>query len=568
VRIIRWDEVRNAISSELSSPDSEESLVEVFRLLLELPPVELVLLLTSEEILSSLKLLSILPNEFIKLRLCSVRYIADILLRVWLHLEVDIHLEGIRQYESLAESKRAKEDTQDLIKEFFKGFALGVVGKSIVAEKEGKPTEPLIDIQAMTSACSYAVSTVLRSYNSRIAAIAPYVRASVGLASNINKHPLQREEASCLLPLVQHFLPTLLEDFSLLVSRNGNFSSSRELSKLVYNLVLLVVKNMPYRGSSLIPIDPLKSSSSFLFGPVQSQNSTADSRIDPSFNTVLSMTEEWIRFSILDPNEFVNLHGLDFVETSFVLVEILSDDRLEHMRGLVLFPLLDGILATLERTVPDCSLFIELIALGIYCIHMVPHSDINSDVASSEETKLDIHCTVDDNTIADYLSSFLEYASRLDINLDVVRTRICALLAAETFWTHSRISHVTVRSLLSSAAVKTILVKSMPENTIKQRLCTALCRVVNKEIRKIFSDSLDSSTGFEAILLCSVEIFKTFQRCLHWPTNGMQGDSCQLEFIEMARLLAHSFTFPANSSLYTTIYHEFLSSLDEVYDFC
>ncbi len=130
--------MRNAVSSELSSPDSKEPLVEVLRLLAELPKRELILFINTEDVMSAMKNICLMNNDFLCLRLCAIRYIGEILLIVWQGIDSGPYvLEKIKKFDSLADAIRATEDLQDFIKEIFKGFALGVVGKSLVSEREG-----------------------------------------------------------------------------------------------------------------------------------------------------------------------------------------------------------------------------------------------------------------------------------------------------------------------------------------------------------------------------------------------------------------------------------------------
>lgn len=121
IRIVHWSEVRNAITSEIASPDDTRPLVEALLLVSELPLREKVIFITSEEVTSAIKNVSLLSNDFMRLRTCSIRIISDILLSVWYGVERGCQLEGVIRYESMIESRRAKDDLQDFIKDIFKG---------------------------------------------------------------------------------------------------------------------------------------------------------------------------------------------------------------------------------------------------------------------------------------------------------------------------------------------------------------------------------------------------------------------------------------------------------------
>ena len=83
VRVVYWGEVRNAVVSELSSPEDAEPLERALELVKELPQRELLVFISSEEVISSIKGLCTLPNDFLKMRLCAVRHVAEILLKTW-----------------------------------------------------------------------------------------------------------------------------------------------------------------------------------------------------------------------------------------------------------------------------------------------------------------------------------------------------------------------------------------------------------------------------------------------------------------------------------------------------
>ena len=102
-----------------------------------MPLKDQLLLLLSEEIKNSIKNLCTLQIDFFEIRKCCIRPISLLLYNAWLFLENSSGIECLRPFGSLTDAKRAREDMQDFIKDIFKGFALGAIGKPVFNENEG-----------------------------------------------------------------------------------------------------------------------------------------------------------------------------------------------------------------------------------------------------------------------------------------------------------------------------------------------------------------------------------------------------------------------------------------------
>ena len=108
--------------------------------ILFLPLKDQLLMLLSEEIKSSIKNLCTLQINFFEIRKCCIRPISSLLYNAWMFLENSYSsgIECLKPFGSLTDAKRAREDMQDFIKDIFKGFALGAIGRPVFNENEGK----------------------------------------------------------------------------------------------------------------------------------------------------------------------------------------------------------------------------------------------------------------------------------------------------------------------------------------------------------------------------------------------------------------------------------------------
>ena len=348
VRIVRWIDVRNAIASELSSPDDPVALQETLQFILEMPHREMLVFMCSEDVMSSIKNICLLSNDFLKLRLCGIRRIGDILLTMWMALEGKPPLEDVTRLESLVDAKRAKEDVLDFIKEIYKGFAYGVIGKSQTGDILLKPDQRISDLQSLTSAYSYALTLALTSYacKRRVEGVKSYVYALLGLVAT-DRELENIQQRTSLLPLIHSFLPCILEnDITFLFTRWNSFESSVDLLLLIGNILMIMLTELPNKSSMNIGLNLNKAASAFDFTCDNDDiGNTNNARVDPRLVTITSLCKEWIQSYALDSLYLNNYECMeDLMEVMYLIIEMLDDPRLKDMRILSGPVILDTIL--------------------------------------------------------------------------------------------------------------------------------------------------------------------------------------------------------------------------------
>jgi len=413
-------------------------------------------------------------------------------------------------------------------------------------------------------------------YQSSREYIKPYVMSLVGTPYSLDT-ARRRDHSSMFMPIIQVVIPILFEDFSLPVARYAKLTSCPDMCLMISHLVLLLVRDSPYKVSSIIPLAPMKTSAaSFLFAPSADAGDTSDSRKDPFFGTVVGMVEEWLRsyscsFSWSDPTTAL--------ESFYVTVEALDDERMVHLRIELSFVILDAIITQLSRYDDGKneldSTYCELIGLGLHVLKYIPvgapvpsEPDDEYIIDDNGEDKKSIALSNSDTAIGAYLSRIFDFISRLSLDLDVVKTRLCAGLAIIALCADKSLPADSrrVQVLLDSPAIRACLLHSSTDCTSRQRLGTALCSVVNKLLVKFGEcDSISASNDSrQRVLGSAIFVFKAYLKSLNWSVHGMQGESCQLSFVEMARLLAIILTNQEIASKYPIISNEFLSTIDEV----
>ena len=619
VRSIRWGDVRNAISSELSSPDDPIALEETLTFILEMPSREMLMFMCSEDVTSNIRNICLLPNEYLKLRLCAIRRISDILQVMWMAVEGKPPSEDITTLESLVDAKRAKEDILDFIKEMYKAFANGVIGKAQVGDTLLKPDKTVSDLQSLTSAYSYAITQVLTSFMSdrRIQGVKSYVYSLLGLCITDEELEIIHQRSS-FLPLIHFFLPTILEnDITFLFVRWEYFESSVDLMLLIGNILMLLLKYMPNDASTNIGLNLNKAISAFDFTSNQDdKGNTNDARIDPRLVDIGALCKEWIQSNVVDSLNIANFDTVeDMLEVLYLVVEMIDDARLQDMQITCSPIILDTILECLHRYESQVNIdmtYCELVALGLKVLRYFPHGDINTNGNGIEDewvdeefqnfsSKRDDHYIGNDAEIAVYLIAFCQCINKIDLTLDVLKTRLLAdlsLIILSGDGNRKPRSIGRVKLVLESSLMNSIVMNASPNSSTRQRLLCALCMTahkmvkfyqvlssgsVEKDTRHSASNSLDdhhhhdtsedqkdeeeysSHDLFDHSIKSSIIILKTFRRCLNWNVSNMHGEGGQLAYVELKRLIITIFLHQSEiSSRLPVSLSSFLALLDEI----
>ena len=197
-------------------------------------------------------------------------------------------MEAVIKYDSMLDANRAKEAIEDFIKNIFRGFSLGVIGKHVVTETTSKEDMKLEDTQALTSAYAYAIALVLKMYESQrvLTGMRGRISAMLGIAPSAKQIELA-DNRTIFLPLVHTVLQQILEaDFSLLLTRWKACASSQEFFCLISHILLVLLTEMPCYGSPNIGLNFNKTVYAFSFA---------------------NQSDDALRFAFLPPHLFDSL---------------------------------------------------------------------------------------------------------------------------------------------------------------------------------------------------------------------------------------------------------------------
>ena len=598
-RVSRWEDIRQAIISELNDCEELDPLVAAVELFRELPDREFTVFVMSSDVMAALKSSCTTNDMKAHVRTFAIESTGHILLRAWKLVESKLNVEGCSSYESTTEAKRAVEDFRDFVIDIFKGFALGILGKAPGLDPNKGYLE---DMFTTLNSYSHVINHLVSLYNNRKVMVCNWTSALLGITSkpDIGGYSFVEDiELLSLLPLVQSVLAILLEDPYLLFTRWKQFASSGDLFRLITGVLLILLFDMKIPNSSLVGIDFLKSSQ-YLFASDTGNLSTLNSRKGPRLLTPVKLSEEWLLSHALSTlsSTSTNVDQIFLVDACRLCLCMLDDDRLTFVRFQICPVIVEAILRILRRKeIVINYAYYDLIALGLYCIRYIcsnsaaincgaMHSENSNQISStSTSTLLAV-------TVGSYLSAFCECINRLSTDEDVVTTRLLAEVACIAVLDPNTVARAAptgqwLKSLLDGQVVSTALVDTAAESTLRQRLLTAIARILQK-LLPLETAHLVHTTIAEQNLL-AVESFtqnlgnlvrlilqtlRMFKRCLNWPIENFHGEACQMQYVSL--LSATACMFCSNNILQLgltaskqlrTLATEYCSFLDEFLSF-
>ena len=203
-----------------------------------------------------------------------------------------------------------------------------------------------------------------------------------------------------------------------------------------------------------------------------------------------------------------------------------------------------------------------------------------------------------DGHISQYLTILCEIITKLDLSLDVIKTRLLADLSTLVLTSGIKpADYGRVRIFLESSFVISIIMNASTKTTDRQRLLLSLCFVSQKNIKYYLGNAYNSlHSGGDSVCVggscndseeqsftkdteirkhdqdyldraikSSVLIIKAFRRCLNWAVCGMHGEAGQLAYVDLTRLLVCIFLFRSEVAARIPVtLSSLLSHLDEV----
>jgi len=173
-QLVHWSGVRRAMQQEIANAESPLAFEAAFDVLTALPISQLTGWFCSKEPVKAMR--GALVLEDIALRAISVRHIGALLVRVWHNVDdtgggVDALLFATQPSDSSRhdltsdEPRRIKENLADFVKECYKTFTLGILGRATTSDAQTGNLKSLSDSLIMFSTCSGALLQLVRCYN-------------------------------------------------------------------------------------------------------------------------------------------------------------------------------------------------------------------------------------------------------------------------------------------------------------------------------------------------------------------------------------------------------------------
>lgn len=239
-QLVHWSSVRHAMQQEIANAESASALEASFDLLTSLPVSHLVGWFCSKESAQAMRGAIVL--EDIALRAISVRHIGALLVRVWHHVEgtggaVDALLFATQSMDDRSkhdltaeEPRRIRENLSDFIKDCYKNFTLGMLGKATTNDAQTGNLKKLSDSLGMFSQYSGALLQLVRCFNEnrRGVSLDAWILAlvndgsssraaqdSAGVQVSLAAHATSAK----FHPFVQVVLHDLLKDMDVLVAK-------------------------------------------------------------------------------------------------------------------------------------------------------------------------------------------------------------------------------------------------------------------------------------------------------------------------------------------------------------
>lgn len=291
-RTFLWAEIRDAIVAELSTAECCNCLAAAIALLGSVDDKELITFFLSKDGMSIIKSCCSLPDP--ELRRISFIGLGNLLLRTWQSVSYN-DIEVIISVESVADSRRVKEDFIDFSLEIISLFANGAIGK-INPTPPTESSQPMEDCFSGFEGSCVALSYFFNAYNSNFDQLDLWSSSLIGLSRYIstNDSAVRRCNAANLVPVIKQALATLLADPCAILTRWETWNAATASTRLVSGMVLALLNDLPPGFSSSQPLFDVMLGATSIFSLSSDGDETLSSRQGGRPLPVLHFAEEWL----------------------------------------------------------------------------------------------------------------------------------------------------------------------------------------------------------------------------------------------------------------------------------
>jgi hypothetical protein len=287
--IFAWQDVKTALSNEISNAESVEALRAALNILTDaLPLEEQVQFYLSKDFPSMLK--SILTSERVELRIEGTRVLPRLMIFIFILIDHNQHdalfdVEGYIQTDSLSDLRRLRDDFTDLFLDTFGHIANGVVGKAASADAN----KLLDDDYGFSMVCCDSLMYLLSIFNANFDCVnqwtdtllgisSPQSSGSLCMGSNVlsSNHSkiisLDATRATSLLPCLIKCITTIFVDPFYLLGRWQSYTSVlNPYTNLLNQSIMFILNDLSYspeKREQVFPVvwlQTMTQSSSFAF---------------------------------------------------------------------------------------------------------------------------------------------------------------------------------------------------------------------------------------------------------------------------------------------------------------